>query len=179
MAEIATLARPYAEAVFKLADEQSRLGDWSGWLRTMAEVAGNADMQACIGNPQVSAGQLYELFLAACRAELPVEAKNFSQVLIRNRRLELLPEIRAQFEALKLEREGVVDAEIESAFPLDEAQVATLVADLERKFKRKVSPRVRVDRELIGGVRVTVGDEVIDGSVRSKLAAMATAIAKV
>jgi F-type H+-transporting ATPase subunit delta len=179
MAEIATLARPYAEAVFKLADEQSRLGDWSGWLRTMAEVAGNADMQACIGNPQVSAGQLYELFLAACKAELPVEAKNFSQVLIRNRRLMLLPEIRAQFEALKLEREGVVDAEIESAFPLDEAQVATLVADLERKFKRKVSPRVRVDRELIGGVRVTVGDEVIDGSVRSKLAAMATAIAKV
>jgi F-type H+-transporting ATPase subunit delta len=179
MAEIATLARPYAEAVFKLADEGSRLGDWSGWLRTMAQVAGNADMQSCMGNPQVSAGQLYELFLAACRAELPAEAKNFAQILISNRRLGLLPEIRDQFEALKLEREGVVDADIESAFPLDDAQVAALVADLERKFKRKVSPRVRVDRELIGGVRVTVGDEVIDGSVRSKLAAMATAIAKV
>jgi F-type H+-transporting ATPase subunit delta len=179
MAEIATLARPYAEAVFKLADEAARLGDWSGWLRTMAQVAGNADMQACMGNPQVAAGQLYELFLAACRAELPPEAKNFAQILIRNRRLALLPEIRAQFEELKLEREGVVDADIESAFPLDDAQVAALVAELERKFKRKVSPRVRVDKELIGGVRVTVGDEVIDGSVRSKLAAMATAIAKV
>jgi F-type H+-transporting ATPase subunit delta len=179
MAEIATLARPYAEAVFKLADEEGRLGDWSGWLRTMAEVAGNADMQGCIGSPQVSAGQLYELFLAGCKAELPAEAKNFAQVLVRNRRLELLPEIRAQYETLKLEREGVVDAEIESAYPLDDAQVAALVADLERKFKRKVSPRVNVDRELIGGVRITVGDEVIDGSVRSKLAAMATAIAKV
>jgi F-type H+-transporting ATPase subunit delta len=179
MAEIATLARPYAEAVFKLADEESRLGDWSGWLRTMAEVAGNADMQACIGNPQVSAGQLYELFLAACKAELPVEAKNFARLLVQNRRLGLLPEIREQFEALKLEREGVVDAEIESAFPLDDAQVAALVADLERKFKRKVSPRVNLDRELIGGVRITVGDEVVDGTVRAKLAAMATAIAKV
>ncbi|MFO1362724.1 MAG: F0F1 ATP synthase subunit delta [Burkholderiales bacterium] len=179
MAEIATLARPYAEAVFKLADEQQRLGDWSGWLRAMAAVAAHPEVQACIGNPQVSAGQLYELFLAACPDGLPAEAKNLGQVLIRNRRLELLPEIRAQFEALKLEREGVVDADIESAFPLDEAQVAALVADLERKFRRKISPRVRVERDLIGGVRVTVGDEVIDGSVRSKLAAMASAIAKV
>ena len=119
------------------------------------------------------------MFLASCNTELPAEAKNFVEILIRNRRLELLPEIRDQFEALKLEREGVVDADIESAFPLEEAQVAALVVELERKFKRKVSPRVRVDRELIGGVRVTVGDEVIDGSVRSKLAAMATAIAKV
>jgi F-type H+-transporting ATPase subunit delta len=179
MAEIATLARPYAEAVFKLADEETRLGDWSGWLRTMAQVAENDEMQQCIGNPQVSAGQLYELFLAACKAELPVEAKNFAQVLIRNRRLELLPEIRSQYDALKLEREGVVDADIESAFPLDDAQVASLVADLERKFKRTISPRVSVDKSLIGGVRVAVGDEVIDGSVRAKLAAMATALAKV
>jgi len=179
MAEIATLARPYAEAVFKLADETGRLGDWSELVRAMAQVAGNADMRACMGDPQVSAGQLHELFLAACKAELPAEAKNFVEILIRNRRLELLPEIREQFEALKLAREGVVDADIESAFPLDAAQVAALVTELERKFKRKVSPHVRVDRELIGGVRVTVGDEVIDGSVRSKLAAMATAIAKV
>jgi F-type H+-transporting ATPase subunit delta len=179
MAELATLARPYAEAVFKLADEETRLSDWSGWLRTMAQVAANADMQACIGNPQVSAGQLYELFLAACKAELPAEARNFAQVLVHNRRLEVLPEIRGQFEALKLEREGVVDADIASAFPLDDGQVAALVADLERKFKRKVSPHVTVDKALIGGVRIAVGDEVIDGSVRSKLAAMATAIAKV
>jgi F-type H+-transporting ATPase subunit delta len=179
MAELATLARPYAEAVFKLADESSKLGDWSGWLRTLARVAANADMQACIGNPQLSAGQLFELVLAACKSELSAEAKNFVQLLVRNRRLELAPEISDQFEALKLEREGVVDADIESAFPLDDAQLASLVADLERRFRRKVSPRVRVDRELLGGVRVTVGDEVIDGSVRSKLAAMATAIAKV
>ena len=179
MAEIATLARPYAEAVFKLADEAGKLGDWSGVLRTLAQVAENADMQACIGNPQLSAGQLYELVLTACKTELSVEAKNFVQLLVRNRRLGLAPEIRDQFEALKLEREGVVDADIETAFPLDDAQLASLVADLERKFRRKVSPRVRVDKELLGGVRVTVGDEVIDGSVRSKLAAMATAIAKV
>jgi F-type H+-transporting ATPase subunit delta len=179
MAEIATLARPYAEAVFKLADESGQLADWSGWLGALAAAAGNADMQACIGNPKLSAEELYELVLAACGSELPAEARNFVQLLVDNRRLELAPEMREQFEALKLEREGAVDAEIESAFPLDDAQLAALVADLERRFKRKVTPSVRVAKELIGGVRITVGDEVIDDSVRAKLAAMATAIAKV
>ncbi len=81
--------------------------------------------------------------------------------------------------ALKNEREGVVDAEIASAFPLDDAQLATLVNDLEARFKRKVKPQVAVDQDLIGGVKVAVGDEVIDGSVRGKLAAMAAALAKV
>jgi F-type H+-transporting ATPase subunit delta len=177
MAEIATLARPYAEAVFKLADEQNRLADWSGILRTMAGVAANPEMQECIGNPLVSAGRLYELFLAAC-GDLPPEARNFAQVLIHNDRLALLPQVRDQFEALKLEREGVVDADIASAFPLDDGQVAAIVADLERKFRRKVSPRVAVDPDLIGGVRIAVGDEVIDASVRAKLAAMATSLAQ-
>lgn len=177
MAEIATLARPYAEAVFKLADEQGRLADWSGVLRTMAQVAANPDMQACIGNPQISAGRLYELFLAAC-GDLPAEARNFAHVLVQNDRLALLPQVREHFEALKLEREGVVDADIASAFPLDDGQVAAIVADLERKFRRKVSPRVAVDPELIGGVRIAVGDEVIDASVRAKLAAMATSLAQ-
>lgn len=178
MAEIATLARPYAEAVFKLADETGKLGDWSETLRRMAQVASNADVRACIGNPQVSAGQLYEVVLAAS-GELPAEAKNFAQILIRNDRLGLLPDIREQFEALKHEREGVVDADIATAFPLDDRQLADLVATLEKRFRRRINPKVSVDRELIGGVRVTVGDEVVDDSVRAKLAAMATAVTTV
>lgn len=179
MAEIATLARPYAEAVFKLADETGRLDVWSDWLATLAEVAGNADVRACLGNPQVSAPQLVELVLAGFGGEPPAEPRNLVELLVRNRRLELAPEIRNQFESLKLERQGVIDAEVESAFPLDQTQLAALVAELERRFRRKVRAQVRVAPELIGGARITVGDEVIDGSVRAKLAAMATAIAKV
>jgi F-type H+-transporting ATPase subunit delta len=179
MAEIATLARPYAEAVFKLADESGRLAEWSAWLRTMAGVTANADVQACLGNPQVSASQLAELVVAGCGKDVPGEVRNFAELLVGNHRLELAPEISAQFEALRLEREGLVDAQVETAFALDDAQLGTLVAELERRFKRKVRPLVRVAPELIGGVRITVGDEVIDGSVRAKLAAMATAIAKV
>ena len=88
MAEIATLARPYAEAVFKLADESKRLGEWSGWLRGLAGVAETPELRSIIGNPQITPGQLYELVLGASRAELPPEAKNFVRVLIDNKRFE-------------------------------------------------------------------------------------------
>ena len=176
MAETATIARPYAEAVFGLAEKAGNSGKWLEILAAMGHVAGNPDMQACIGNPNLGAKQLYDLFVALCKQDLPAEARNFVRVLIANGRLALLPEIYAQFAALKNEHEGVLEAEIRSAFPLDNAQVTALVADVSRRFKRRVQPRVTVDKDLIGGVRIKVGDEVIDGSVRGKLEGMATAL---
>jgi F-type H+-transporting ATPase subunit delta len=176
MAESATVARPYAEAVFALAEKAGASAKWLGMLATMAQVAGNPQMQACIGNPNVGPKALYDLFIALCREDFTAEARNFARVLIANDRLALLPEIHAQFAGLKNEREGVLEAEIRSAFPLDNAQINGLVADIARRFKRRIQPRVTVDRELIGGVHVTVGDEVIDGSVRGKLADMAAAL---
>ena len=176
MAEIATIARPYAEAVFGLADKAGALPAWSKRLARMAQVAAHAEMQACIGNPNLSADRLYGLFVSLCGEDLPLEAQNFVRVLIANDRLALLPEIEVQYEQLKNEREGVVEAQIQTAFPLDEAHLAGLVADLERRFKRKVQPQVTLDRELIGGVRIVIGDEVIDGSVRGKLDGMAAAL---
>ncbi|HUX23380.1 MAG TPA: F0F1 ATP synthase subunit delta [Burkholderiales bacterium] len=171
MAEIATLARPYAEAVFRLADGSGRLADWSGTLVRLAQVAAHPDMQACIGNPNLGADRLYELF-ASLSGELDAEAQNLLRVLIANDRLVLLPEINVMFEALKNEREGVVDAQISTAFEIQGDQLASLVTDLEKRFRRKINPQVTVDKDLIGGVRVVVGDEVIDGSVRGKLSAM-------
>lgn len=176
MAETATVARPYAEAVFGLADKGGSSGKWLEMLATMAQVAGNPDMQACIGNPNLGARQLYDLFVALCNQDLPPEARNFVRVLIDNGRLGLLPEIHAQFAELKNERDGVLEAEIRSAFPLDNAQITGLVAEVSRRFKRRVQPRVAIDKELIGGVRIVVGDEVIDGSVRGKLEEMAIAL---
>jgi len=178
MAEVATIARPYAEAVFGLADKAGALPTWSRLLATMADVAAHPEVQACIGNPNLTAERLYALFVSLCQDELGADAQNFVRVLIENDRLALLPEIRSMFEALKNEREGVVDADITSAFPLDAAQLAGLVVDLEQRFKRRINPHVHVDRELIGGVRIAVGDEVIDGSVRGKLAAMASGLSK-
>jgi F-type H+-transporting ATPase subunit delta len=176
MAEAATIARPYAEAVFGLADKAGSSGKWLGWLAAMAQVAGNPEMQACIGNPNVGPKALYDLFIALCREEFPAEARNFARVLIANDRLGLLPEIHAQFAQLKNDREGVLEAEIETAFPLDNAQINALVADVSKRFKRRVQPRVTLNKDLIGGVRITVGDEVIDGSVRGRLEAMANVL---
>jgi F-type H+-transporting ATPase subunit delta len=176
MAEIATLARPYAEAVFRVADTSGTLAAWSGTLRTLAQAAAHPDMQECMSKYALTHAQLQGLFLSLAPGEMSAEATNFVNVLIENDRLAALPEIYALFEELKNEREGVVDAQIATAFELDTAQLANLVADLEKRFKRKINPQVSVDRDLIGGVRVVVGDEVIDGSVRGKLNAMAAGL---
>jgi F-type H+-transporting ATPase subunit delta len=175
MAENVTLARPYAEAAFQLA-KSSTLAAWSQSLGRMAAVTDTAEMLECIANPQLTAEQLSSLFVGVVGGDLPVEQQNFVRVLIDNDRLGVLPEIAQLFNELKNGHEGVKDAEVESAFPLDDAAVKTLVADLERKFQCKINVTVRVVPELIGGVRIAVGDEVIDASVRGKLAAMATAL---
>ncbi|MBI3044129.1 MAG: F0F1 ATP synthase subunit delta [Betaproteobacteria bacterium] len=177
MAEAVTVARPYAEAVFALADADGTLGKWSQMLGVMATVAAAPEMAAATGNPNLASEQIYGLFAGAC-GDLTTEAQNFVRVLIENDRLTLLPEIRDNFEELKNAREGVVDAVITTAYPLDGGQLAALVAELESRFKRKVNPQVQVDAELIGGARLQVGDEVIDGSVRGKLAEMAAALMK-
>jgi F-type H+-transporting ATPase subunit delta len=176
MAETATIARPYAEAVFGLADKSGTLAKWSQLLGALAAAAADPQVRALIGDPKLSEDQLYGLFASIAGADIPAEAQNLVRVLIANDRLTLLPEIHALFEDLRHEREGVVEAEIRTAFPMANGQLESLVGDLERRFKRKVQPRVTVDPALIGGVRIAVGDEVIDGSVRGKLADMANAL---
>jgi len=175
MAEAVTVARPYAEAVFGLADAENALGRWSQMLAAMAAVAATPEMMRAAGDPKFSAEQVYGLFTGAS-GDITTEAQNLVRVLIENGRLGLLPEIRDIFEALKNEREGVVDAMITTAFPLEAGPLAELVSELERRFRRRVNPQVEVDTALIGGVRMQVGDEVIDGSVRGKLAGMASAL---
>lgn len=176
MAETTTIARPYAEAVFGLADAAGTLAKWSQTLARAAEIARNPDMLETMANPRLTADQLYGLFASLVGDALFAESQNFIRVLIENRRLPILPEIREMFEELKNERENVIEARIASAFPLDAASLEGLVADLQKRFGRSIQPSVSVDPELIGGVCVQVGDEVIDGSVRGKLAAMVSAL---
>lgn len=176
MAEPSTVARPYAEAVFKLADAAGSLAKWSEMLAALALVAADEHVRRAIGDPNLTDAQVAGLFISILAGKLTGEAENLVRVLAQNGRLELLPEIREQFEALKNEREGVVEAEVQSAFELSEAQVGDLVARLEKKFGRKVKARVTVDPALIGGVRLLLGDKVIDGSARAQLAALENAL---
>jgi F-type H+-transporting ATPase subunit delta len=176
MAELATIARPYAEALFRVA-QSGDLAAWSGLVSEMAAVASLPDVKSFVGNPKLSNSDIAGTFLSLLNSEVTTEAKNFVAMLAENGRLTLLPEIAAQFHVLKNAQEGAADAEITSAFEMSDAQLADLVATLEKKFGRKLNPTVRVDSSLIGGVRVAVGDEVLDTSVRAKLQKMYVALA--
>jgi F-type H+-transporting ATPase subunit delta len=176
MAENVTIARPYADAAFELARGADALGPWAEALERLAAIATDPAMQACIGDPNLSDDQLYKLFVEVAGEGLTPEQQNFVRILVENERLQVLPEIRDLFVQRKNEHEGVKEAVITSAFPLDDATLATLKSDLEARFKARLEVQVRLDPDLIGGVRIAVGDEVIDASVRGKLANMAAAL---
>jgi F-type H+-transporting ATPase subunit delta len=176
MAEPSTIARPYAEAVFRLADAQGTLAEWSAALANLAAVADDARMRAAVGDPNLPAAKVAGLFIAVLGGRLSGDAENLVRVLAENGRLEVVAEIRRQYEALKNEREGVVEADVLSAFELEAGQVADLVARLEKRTGRKVRARVSVDASLIGGVKIVIGDKVIDGSARAQLGALEAAL---
>jgi F-type H+-transporting ATPase subunit delta len=176
VAEPSTIARPYAEAAFKLADSQGKLADWSAALGNLAAVAADARVRAAVGDPNLSPAKVAGLFLSILAGRLSGEAENFVRVLAENGRLDVVQEIHVQYQALRNEREGVVEAEVISAFDMDQAQVADLVGRLEKKTGRKVRAKVSVDKSLIGGVKVVIGDKVIDGSARAQLGALEVAL---
>lgn len=176
MAELVTIARPYAEAVFRIAQEKKALAAWSDRLSLLSAIAADAQMRSCVGNPELSAAQKCELFLALAGTPIGGDEVNLIQVLSENERLALLPEIAALFEALKGAEEGIKEATIHSAFPLTDAQLQTVLADLEARFKTRLKAEVVVDQSLIGGVKIVVGDQVLDTSVRGKLEAMGSAL---
>lgn len=176
MAELVTIARPYAEAVYKLAREKNNLAGWAGMLELLAMMARDPQMQACVGNPNLTAQQIGSLVLDVAGDKLDGLGRNFVQVLVHNGRLELLPQIHDLYQALKREHEGALEAKIISALPISDEQSRQLVAGLETKYQRKISARVEIDPQLIGGVKIMVGDKVIDATVRGKLEAMAAAL---
>lgn len=178
MAELATVARPYAEAAFRLAVERGNSAQWSDMLGLINGIVHDEQFASRIGDPNVNEGALEALILGALGERLDGNGRNFVQVLIQNGRLELVGQIRELYEELRRKHEGVVEATIVSALPISDEQIKSLVTALETKYARKVSATVEVDPELIGGARIVVGDKVIDATVRGKLDAMATALAR-
>ena len=168
-------AVPRGEALFRVA-QQGNMAAWSELVSELAQVGANPDVQAFAANPNVTTRDLVATLSSLVKSPLTPEASNFLQMLAENGRISLLPQIGAQFQVLKNAEAGAADASIYSAFELTAEQVAQLAGTLEKKFGRKLNPTVTVDPSLIGGVRVVVGDEVLDTSVRAKLQQMQTAL---
>lgn len=177
MAENVTLARPYAEAVFSLACEHGTLEQWSETLHRLAAVTSDIQVREWLSSPSVDNAKAVQTLQQAAGLESgDTEQGNFLQLLVENDRAQVLPEISALFTDLKNAHEGRKEALVTSAFAIDAGALKQLTADIEAHFKMKVHVTVEVDPELIGGVRICVGDEVIDASVRGKLATLASAL---
>jgi F-type H+-transporting ATPase subunit delta len=171
MAELATLARPYAEALFQVASKGD-LKQAAAEADALAAVAANPQLRVFADNPKATAAQVFDLITSVIKTPLADASKNLLRTVIDNNRLSVLPEIALQFHALVNARSGVSDAVVYSAFAIEPAQLADVVATLERRFKRKLNASVVVEPELIGGIRVVVGDEVLDSSVKARLEQM-------
>jgi len=173
MAELTTLARPYAKAVFEYADGASELTSWSGALATAAAVVQQDKMVTTLANPGFTHQQKAQAFVDVCGDALSPSAQNFVQVLAENKRLELLPFIAALYEQFKAQREKSIDVEVATAFEISGDLEAKLAKALSAKLDREVTVQSSVDKSLLGGIVVRAGDTVIDGSVRGRLAKLA------
>ena len=176
MAENVTIARPYAEAIFRLADETRTLSQWSAKLALLETVVKDARVAVYVNDPNFSAAQVASLLLGICGERLDGPGRNLVQVLASNDRLVLLPEIRELFEAFKAEQESVLEVKIDSAYALSKEQENELVQRLRHRYQRKIVTQLNVAPELIGGIKITVGDHVLDTTLRGKLDAMRRAL---
>ncbi|MDH5204600.1 MAG: F0F1 ATP synthase subunit delta [Hylemonella sp.] len=174
MAELATIARPYAEALFKACAKELQATE--SWLEEMAAIAENPQLLAFASDPNVTAKQIFDVIAGVAKSTLNDAAKNFLHTVVENGRLAVLPEIANQFRALKNAQAGVSDAVIYSAFAIDDSVLADVKAVLEKRFARKLNVSVQLAPDLIGGIRVVVGDEVLDTSVRARLEQMKVAL---
>lgn len=178
MAELATIARPYAEALYKSVGGSNALA-LKAQMAALAALARSPDLQQFADNPKVQPAQVFDVVSGAAHQQgvtLDGKVANLLSAILDNGRMAALPEIAAQFQALVNASSGVSDAVIESAYPIEGAALADLVAALEKRFARKLDAKVVIAPELIGGVRVVVGDEVLDTSVKARLEQMKVAL---
>lgn len=176
MAELSTLARPYAKAVFEHAEAGDTFEQWASTLGLLAAVVEAETVAKLLSSPTYSTEQQADALIDVCADSLDDKGRNLVHLLAENRRLALLPEIRNQYEALKLARLRTVDVELISASPLDDAQRDKLAAALGARLDRKINVSLSVDKSLLGGVLIRAGDTIIDGSIRGRLTKLAEAL---
>ena len=178
MSELITAARPYARAVFELAQSDKTLAKWSDALASINSIVGLPDMHQALENPGLTKQQKAELLIEAAGDALDKSGQNLVKTMAENDRLVLLPEVAALFEQMRAEDEGSVEAEIISAYEVTEAQQKSIAKSLKKRLGRDVKLKVEIDRDLLGGIIVKAGDLVIDGSVRGRLEQLTSKLAR-
>ncbi len=173
MAELSTLARPYAKAAFEYAMEAGDLQGWSDSLGTVSSVAKQSSVDQLLSSPSSTSSEQAAALTGICGESLSSAGKNFICILSENRRLKLLPQIAHQFEIMKANQEKAIEVDVASAQPLDEEQQEKLTEALSKKLERKVNMQVSLDKSLLGGAVIRAGDTVIDGSIRGRLTKLA------
>lgn len=176
MAEAATLARPYAKAVFDLARQEKKLAEWSALLAGLAGAVRDPRVAQWIGHPALGRGQLADALIQSAGAGLSPAAQNLLRLLAEYSRLKLAPSIAEQFEALRAEAERRIEVEVTSATAVDAAQQQALVGAIRQRLERDVDVQWKTDPALIAGAVVRAGDLVIDGSVTGELARLRQAL---
>lgn len=178
MSELITASRPYARAIFELAEANKDEDKWSQQLTFMAAVAVDTSMIEALDNPKLSKQQTAELFIKVCDPHLDKQGINLTKLLAENDRLVLLPEITTLYEKLRSEAEGSIDAEVISAFEVSDEQQKAIVKSLKKRLGCDIKLTTRIDTSLMGGAIIRAGDLVIDGSLQGRLTKIGTTLSR-
>jgi len=176
MAELVTVARPYAKAAFNFADESKTTSEWSAMLAFSAAVISEKSVAAALDNPQLTAEKKAELFISICGDRLSATGKQFIHQLAQNKRLKVLPQVSVLFEKLLAEKQRKQDVQVVSAYELSAVEKEALKKALAKKLGKEISLQNEIDKTLIGGAIIRAGDLVIDSSVRGKLQQLSHAL---
>lgn len=173
MLEKTTIARPYAQAVFELAQETSGVSEWSDALAVLSQIVSDSQMRLLVNNPKISHEQLQDLVIGIGNDAFPQPFRNFVKVLVSASRLQYAPQVAELFEAMRAEAEGTIDVEVRAAYELDQAQEDNIARRISERLGKKVKISSTIDESLIGGAVIRAGDSVIDASLRGRLNEMA------
>ncbi len=167
------MARPYAVAVWKHAKDQNRQDLWSEMLEFMARVVTDDAMSAIVGDPRIDADTLSRLMLEVCDGHIDDVAGALVRLLVENGRLSLMPEVAGIYKELRAESGGVISAGLTTAYPVSAEFEQAIAAAMQRRLHREVTFAAEIDKSLLGGAIIRVGDMVIDASVRGQIEALA------
>ena len=177
MSEAITTARPYAQAAFDAAQKLADLKGWSEAILSLADAVNHPEVQAIINSPRVAQADIESLVDGLLGAKAGVQLRNFVRLLAENKRMQILPEIATLYEMLRADAEKTALVEVDSAFELSDKQQENIISSLKKRLGRDIKLVCKINKDLLGGVVIRTGDQVIDGSARTRLGEMATALA--